>query len=102
MTLERNVRRALVLIAIAGLAAGVIAQFAQNPALARLLWTSATVPVIVGLAISIARDLLAGRWGVDAVALFSMSGALALGQPLAGAVVALMYSGGNVPSAPRP
>ena len=96
MTLERNVRRALVLIAIGGLAAGVIAQFAQNPALARLLWTSATVPVIVGLAISIARDLLAGRWGVDAVALFSMSGALALGQPLAGAVVALMYSGGNV------
>ena len=42
------------------------------------------------------RDFLAGRFGVDAIALVSMSGALALGQPLAGAVVALMYSGGNV------
>ncbi|MEH2562600.1 heavy metal translocating P-type ATPase [Bradyrhizobium sp. AZCC 2289] len=35
-------------------------------------------------------------FGVDAIALVSMSAALALGQPLAGAVVALMYSGGNV------
>ena len=43
-----------------------------------------------------ARDLLAGRLGVDAIALVSMSAAVALGQPLAGAVVALMYSGGNV------
>ena len=34
--------------------------------------------------------------GVDAIALVSMTGALALGQPLAGAVVALMYAGGNV------
>ncbi|MCP2131850.1 UNVERIFIED_ORG: heavy metal translocating P-type ATPase [Bradyrhizobium japonicum] len=33
---------------------------------------------------------------MDAIALLSMSAALALGQPLAGAVVALMYSGGNV------
>jgi heavy metal translocating P-type ATPase len=40
--------------------------------------------------------LLAGRFGVDAIALVSMSAALVLGQPLAGAVVALMYSGGNV------
>ncbi len=56
----------------------------------------ATVPVVAGLAISIVKDLLSGRFGVDAVALVSMSGALALGQPLAGAVVALMYSGGNV------
>ena len=49
-----------------------------------------------GLAVSIVRDFLAGRLGVDAVALVSMSAALALRQPLAGAVVALMYSGGNV------
>src|ERR1019366_3486173 len=44
----------------------------------------------------IVRDFLAGRLGVDAIALVSMSAALALGRPLAGAVVALMYSGGNV------
>jgi heavy metal translocating P-type ATPase len=51
---------------------------------------------VAGLAVSIVGDFLAGRFGVDAVALVSMSAALALGQPLAGAVVALMYSGGNV------
>lgn len=36
-------------------------------------------------------DLLGGRLGVDAIALLSMSAAVALGQ-----LVALMYSGGNV------
>ena len=69
---------------------------AGRPAFADLCWTLATLPVIAGLAVSIARDLLAGRLGVDAIALVSMSAAVALGQPLAGAVVALMYSGGNV------
>ena len=89
-------RWALVSIAITGLAAGLAAALAGRPALADLCWTLATLPVIAGLAVSIARDLLAGRLGVDAIALVSMSAAVALGQPLAGAVVALMYSGGNV------
>jgi P-type E1-E2 ATPase len=40
--------------------------------------------------------LLAGRLGVDAVAFVSMSGALLLGQNLAGVVVAVMYAGGNI------
>ena len=42
------------------------------------------------------RDFAAGRIGVDAVAFVSMSGALALGQNLAGIVVAIMYAGGNM------
>jgi cation transport ATPase len=67
-----------------------------RPDLADLCWWFATAPVVAGLAVSIVQDLLAGRFGVDAIALVSMSAALALGQPLAGAVVALMYSGGNV------
>jgi heavy metal translocating P-type ATPase len=96
MSLERVLRWALISIAVAGLAAGILAYVAGRPDLAVLCWTLATAPVVAGLAVSIARDLLAGRFGVDAIALVSMSGALALGQPLAGAVVALMYSGGNV------
>jgi heavy metal translocating P-type ATPase len=96
MALERILRWALVTIAIAGLAAGIVAHFANRPGLADLFWTLATAPVIAGLAVSMLRDLLAGRLGVDAIALVSMSAALALGQPLAGAVVALMYAGGNV------
>ena len=96
MSFERFMRWALVSIAIIGLAAGLAAALAGRPALADLCWTLATLPVIAGLAVSMARDLLDGRLGVDAIALVSMSAAVALGQPLAGAVVALMYSGGNV------
>src|SRR5450432_4796310 len=96
MSFERVLRWSLVSIAIAGLSAGILAALTGRSDLAVLCWTLATAPVVAGLAVSIARDLLGGRFGVDAVALVSMSGALALGQPLAGAVVALMYSGGNV------
>ncbi|MBO0756938.1 MAG: heavy metal translocating P-type ATPase, partial [Bradyrhizobiaceae bacterium] len=96
MPVERVLRWALVCIAVVGLAAGVVGHAWGRAKLADLCWTLATVPVLAGLAVSIGRDFLAGRLGVDAVALVSMSAALALGQPLAGAVVALMYSGGNV------
>jgi heavy metal translocating P-type ATPase len=96
MSFERVLRWALVSIAIAGLSAGILAFLAGRSDLANLCWTLATAPVVAGLAISIVRDLLTGRFGVDAIALVSMSAAIVLGQPLAGAVVALMYSGGNV------
>ena len=94
--LERMLRWTLVSVAVLGLTAGGIAYLEQRSDLANLCFTLATVPVIAGLAASMLRDLLAGRLGVDAIALISMSAAIALRQPLAGAVVALMYSGGNV------
>ncbi|WP_439400091.1 heavy metal translocating P-type ATPase (plasmid) [Bradyrhizobium sp. PMVTL-01] len=96
MPFERALRWSLVAIAIAGLTTGILARAAGRPDLADFAWAIGTAPVIGGLAVSIVRDLLGGRMGVDAIALLSMSAALALGQPLAGAVVALMYSGGNV------
>ena len=61
MSFERVMRWALVSIAITGLAAGLAAALAGRPALADLCWTLATLPVIAGLAVSMARDLLAGR-----------------------------------------
>jgi len=94
--LERVLRSTLVTIAICGLAAGILARVADRPGLANLIWAIATAPVAAALAAFILRDLRAGRFGVDAIALLSMTAALALGEPLAGAVVALMYSGGNV------
>ncbi|WP_028135053.1 heavy metal translocating P-type ATPase [Bradyrhizobium japonicum] len=96
MSFDRVLRWALVAIAIAGLTAGIVARTMGRPYLADVAWALGTAPVIAGLAVSIVQDLLRGRVGVDAIALLSMSAALALGQPLAGAVVALMYSGGNV------
>ena len=63
---------------------------------AGLIWSAATIPVIVALTISIIRDFWIGRVGVDAIALVAMSAEIAMTQPLAGVVVAIMYTGGNV------
>ena len=95
--IETTIRRILLAIAIVGLCAGLAVQYLGvadvRPA---VIWTAATMPVVAILALSILRDLWAGRFGVDAIALVSMSVALALGEPLAGVVVAIMYAGGTV------
>jgi heavy metal translocating P-type ATPase len=96
MSPERTLRWSLVAVAILGLAAGIVAHILDQSRLAHLAWTLATIPVVLVLAVSIVRDLLSGRFGVDAIALLSMAAALLLGESLAGAVVALMYAGGNV------
>ena len=92
----RNLRKALVAIALTGLALGTIAWFAGQGVLANQIWAAGTVPVVIGLAVAMVRDFMAGRMGVDTVAFVSMSAALLLGQNLAGAVVAVMYAGGNM------
>ena len=64
--------------------------------MASAAWTIGTVPTILALGVSIFRDLKAGRMGVDAVALLSMTAAVLLGASLAAIVVAVMYAGGTV------
>jgi cation transport ATPase len=59
------------------------------------LWAGTTAMLLVPLTYSVLRSLLRRDVGVDAIALVSMAGALALGEYLAGAVVALMLAGGN-------
>ncbi|PSJ60932.1 heavy metal translocating P-type ATPase [Pseudaminobacter soli (ex Li et al. 2025)] len=93
---ERNFHLAFLAIAIVGLIAGLLSPLLHWQAEANLIWSVATVPIIVALAVSIIRDFLIGRVGVDAIALVSMATAVAMGQPLAGVVVAIMYTGGNV------
>jgi heavy metal translocating P-type ATPase len=93
---ERLVRRALVVTALGGLLTGLVAWSLGRSDLAQWFWAAGTVPVVLALLFSMLRDFLAGRVGVDAIALVSMSGALVLGQTLAGNVVAIMYAGGNL------
>ncbi|MCJ7528804.1 MAG: heavy metal translocating P-type ATPase [Methyloceanibacter sp.] len=93
---DRNLRKGLIVIALTGLVLGIMAWFAGRDVLAGWIWAAGTVPVVVGLAVSMVRDFMAGRMGVDTVAFVSMSAALLLGQNLAGAVVAVMYAGGNM------
>ena len=75
---ERLLRRGLILWALATLAAGLVASLQGVYPAASWIWAAGTVPVIAALGISITRDLAAGRMGVDAVALISMTAALFL------------------------
>ena len=65
------------------------------------LWAVAVAVMLVPLGWSVLRSLARGDVGVDAIALVSMAGALALGQYAAGAVIALMLAGATRSSRPR-
>lgn len=94
---ESVLRRALLIIAVLGLALGLaVWRNGIDIASPDTIWTAATLPVVAALGISILRDFWIGRVGVDAIALVSMSAALLLGQALAAMVVAIMYAGGTV------
>ncbi|ARN80129.1 hypothetical protein DSM21852_33240 [Methylocystis bryophila] len=92
----RILKRVLLVITVTGLCAGLTAKFSSLPELAQWAWGLGAAPVLASLAISILRDLSAGRMGVDAIAFLSMAGALALGESLAGVIIAIMYAGGNL------
>jgi E1-E2 ATPase len=79
-----------------GLVSGAVAWANGRIDLASWCWAAGTLPVVIGLLISMIRDFLTGRVGVDSVAFVSMSGALFLGQNLAGIVIAINYAGGNL------
>ncbi len=87
--------RALALIALVGLAAGGALALAGLQAQADLVWSAVIVVALVPLSVSVARSLARGDIGVDIIALIAMAAALALGEQLAGAVVALMLAGGE-------
>jgi cation transport ATPase len=93
---ERLFRGALLLIALAGLVLGGVAAALGRSEWASWCWAGVTIPVVLGLLFSIIREVLAGRLGVDAVAFVAMSGALLLGQNLAGIIIAIVYAGGNI------
>ena len=93
---RRLFQRSLIAVALGGLVLGLLAWGVGRGDVAQWAWAAGTIPVVLALLVSMIRDFLAGRLGVDAVAFVSMSGALALGETLAGIVVAIMYAGGNV------
>ena len=90
----RFLRGVLIVWALAALAVGLMALVLDLDVAANWIWAAGTVPVIAALGVSITRDLAAGRMGVDAVALISMTAALILNANLAAVVVAVMYAGG--------
>ena len=90
-----NRERILAAIALAGVVAGAILWGVDAGRAADVVWGVTDGLMLVPLTWSVVASLLRRDVGVDAIALISMAGALALGQYLAGAVVALMLAGGN-------
>ena len=81
-------------IALGSIVAGVVLWLAREESWADLAWAVGAAVVLVPLVVSTARSLLRGDVGVDAIALVAIVWALALGEFLAAAIVALMMSGG--------
>ncbi|WP_244603261.1 heavy metal translocating P-type ATPase [Methylobacterium sp. 190mf] len=88
-------RGRLALLPLACLCAGLLGRGLGHPEVATWAWTIATLTVIGVLLAQVGTSLKKGDVGLDLVALLSMGGALVLSQPLAGAVIALMYAGGQ-------
>jgi heavy metal translocating P-type ATPase len=88
--------RAAFALTVLGLASGGGAWLAGRHGVADRLWQATIVLVLLPLALDIAASLRRRELGVDAIALLAMAGALAFGESLAGAVVALMLSGGEM------
>ena len=86
---------AVAIAALAALAAGAVLYVLGHQHGADIVWAGLVAGLLVPLCVSVARTLRRGDVGVDAIALIAMAGALALGEYLAGAVIALMLASGN-------
>jgi len=93
-TLQR-VRRLLAVLAALGLLTGFAVKLAGFASWSPVIWIAVTVPVLLALLAEIVTSLRSGDLGLDIVAALSMTAALAVGENLAAAIVALMYAGGQ-------
>ncbi|MBW4053353.1 MAG: heavy metal translocating P-type ATPase [Proteobacteria bacterium] len=81
--------------ALLGLAAGLVMRGFDAQAASHVTFAALTGLVLSIAAASAGRRLLRGELGVDVIAVLAMAGALLLGQYLAGAVIAVMLTGGS-------
>jgi heavy metal translocating P-type ATPase len=91
----KYVRPLLAALVAAGLLAGFAATFAGLGDWSGVIWATVTLPVLLALLVEIVTSLRRGDVGLDIVAALSMTAALAVGENLAAAIVALMYAGGQ-------
>jgi heavy metal translocating P-type ATPase len=81
-------------VTVALVAGGLAWLFGAGEA-AEVLFAIATALAFVPALVTSVRQLLARRGGVDVIAVLAMAGALLLGEYLAGAIIALMLTGGE-------
>ncbi len=92
---ERNLSRLFLAASVTGLALGGVLWLAGAGDAANVAWAVTTAIAIPPLTYSVVVDLLHRETGVDLIALLALVGSLALGEYLAGAIIALMLSSGR-------
>lgn len=85
----------LLAASLAGLLVGAVAQYLGARNASTWSYIGSLCIVLVPTAIATAGRLLKREMGVDLIAVLAMVGALALGQYLAGAIIAVMLTGGT-------
>ena len=79
---------------VAAIACGVALALAGYGSAANAVWALSAVAALIPLTWSVVRALAHRRLGVDLIALLAIGVALALGEYLTGAIIALMLAGG--------
>ena len=92
---SRDLSRVWLFLSTVGVVTGGVLWTTGHRDAAHLAWATTTAIELVPLAKTVVLGLIHRRPGVDVIALLAMVGALALGQYLAGAVIALMLSSGK-------
>jgi heavy metal translocating P-type ATPase len=92
---EADLTRWWLALSVLGIVAGAFLRAADRAEAADLAWAVTTSIGILPLAWETIQGLIRREAGVDLIALLAMAGALAMGQYLAGAVIALMLSSGQ-------
>jgi heavy metal translocating P-type ATPase len=94
-SLNALAERIMLPLTAGGLVLGLLATAAGQDSLAWWAWTVPAAIVGVWLVASIIADLLRHEAGVDIIAVLAIGGALALGESLAAAVIAVMLATGD-------
>jgi heavy metal translocating P-type ATPase len=90
-----NLKRLWLYACAAGLAVGAALSIGGQHDAADAVWAATTVLGGLPVLIDTVRSLAHREWGVDLIAILAILGCLALGEYLAGAVLAVMLSGGQ-------
>lgn len=90
-----GIEAGLLLLTLIALVTGLVAWAVGRPGIADVAWTVGTVAALVPSLVWVVMALRRGRAGVDLLAVLSLVGTVAVGEYLAGALIAMMVATGR-------
>ncbi|MEU9845668.1 HAD-IC family P-type ATPase, partial [Actinomadura sp. NPDC048032] len=92
----RNAHETLFALTGGALAAGAALRWSVGSGAADLAWLLATAVALCPAVWWVVEGLLHRRFGSDVIAVLALAGTIAVGEPFAGAVIAVMLTGGRL------